>query len=452
MRTFAKKKWYRAILAIVFIVSLIFTLLGNLLHSAFFVNLAKTFFFITVGLVILALVCLLGKSLKRLWQVKILRFSIIGLITAFTLVIGPFFFFAAIQERETHHGDLILSGNKTMTISNKRYKVMGKVIIEDNATLKLTDRTYFEIHWTPDQPNELLIQDNAQLIIDNATLKGGAGNVRGKGKVIIKNVSSLAPLNMWFNLGDYASLVAERSDVTATIGDHARLEVTGGSAGIELTFPKGLKAKFSLPAGKISEWRFSTDGIIYSSEKLNYEIVLRDTKMPKGWGMTLSEEGEFAFIDSPALGIGFSLDEPADKPVVLTGLKERGYWENKTFKLGSRTTLRLIRSGIRGRWYFGTLGETHLIIKDSQLADPVQLDDNSVVTFENCVITYLGAMGNATLHVRNSKVEEWARAQDNARIYFENTSLPWSFPSRALKLYEVGNGQIFIDGKPFEKQ
>jgi hypothetical protein len=429
--------------------SLVFTLLGRMLSNAIFVNLAKAFFFISMVLIVFAVLRFFLPRLRQLWDKKFFRIAVLVVVGAPVLLVGSFFFFSSFQKDVVHEGDLVLSGDQVMIVDNKRFTVKGGVVIQGNAVLKLINRASFVIEWSPGRPNELQVKDNARLVIEGSTIKGGAANVRDRAAVYLNKVSSWSPVNVWFNLGDSSRLVSKDSFVSATIGDNATIDLDGGSAFIELTFPENITAVLSLPRGKVSSWRFGEDGLLSTSRRVDFDIVARNTKFTK-WGMTLSF-GNYTFVDSPALVVGFTLDEPRDNPVVLTGLKKGRHYVNKTFHLGSKTTLLLLNSSTAGEWYFGTLGETNLTIRDSDLSDPVQLQDRSVVTFQHSVVDFLGAQDDATVYVRNSKVNGWVRAEGRARIFLENSRLPQGFPGQRPRLYEIDNGQIFIDGKPFGK-
>lgn len=170
---YSAKRLYKAALASVIASSLIFTILGALLSADLFVNLAKTLFLVALGLVFVALMGFVWERFRILWRRKLFRVVALVSIAVPILVIGSFFFFAAIQEKELHQGDLVISGDVTKVIDNKRLTVTGKVVVQDNATLKLVNRAYLEIRWTPDKPHQLVVKDRAKLIVENSTIKGG---------------------------------------------------------------------------------------------------------------------------------------------------------------------------------------------------------------------------------------------------------------------------------------
>ncbi len=77
-----------------------------------------------------------------------------------------------IQKNQSHEGDLVLTGNQTMTIENTHYKVNGSIFLYDSSKL-IIRHSVIELSGGPAEGNGIRCRDSSILQADT-TIFGGA--------------------------------------------------------------------------------------------------------------------------------------------------------------------------------------------------------------------------------------------------------------------------------------
>ena len=94
-------------------------------------------------------------------------------------------------------------------------------------------------------------------------------------------------------------------------------------------------------------------------------------------------------------------------------------------------------------WYPQVWGGTILEISDSELTDLQWNWGDSVVTARNCSLKIAYAMQEVTYHIYDSTKKGDVTAIHDSKIYLYDTRVEGS-------VVEIGIGQVFIDGEPYE--
>jgi hypothetical protein len=76
-----------------------------------------------------------------------------------------------IQKNQSHEGDLVLTGNQTMTIENTHFKVNGSIFLKDSSKL-IVRQSVIELLGEPGEGHAIRLQDSSILQADT-TIFGG---------------------------------------------------------------------------------------------------------------------------------------------------------------------------------------------------------------------------------------------------------------------------------------
>ena len=110
-------------------------------------------------------------QINPLWKLAVLL--VVVLISAIRSIHAqPAFPNPDIQINQTHEGNLVLTGNQTMTIENTHYKVNGSIFLKDSSKL-IIRQSVIELLGEPGEGHAIRLQDSSILQADT-TIFGGA--------------------------------------------------------------------------------------------------------------------------------------------------------------------------------------------------------------------------------------------------------------------------------------
>lgn len=92
-----------------------------------------------------------------------------------------------------HEGDIIVDGNKTLTIENCEYHFTGNITIEDNATLIIRNAIFNQTGLG--DPVGIVVKNRANLIITNTTLIISQAQLQFPSKILVQDEAKLNIVN-----------------------------------------------------------------------------------------------------------------------------------------------------------------------------------------------------------------------------------------------------------------
>lgn len=351
-------------------------------------------------------------------MILIVVFLIIGALTIWSITRK--------MSIETHKGDLIIDGNETYLIENKKdFHVDGNIIVKDNARLiirnsKLTlDITSFASFWVD-------VEDNASLEVDNSTLDRAIKmnvNLRMDGKeLIIKNSSVY-----WDISAETGAVKIEDSEIIGSNGifwkgyQSVNFTLTNSHIKIvQLSFlnpePESITLE-NLKPGTKDKFSFKTKG--------GASLAMANSTID-GWVIE-----QYEFFDGQANKVNLTIK---DSEIYLW------LW----FRPGTKLVAKDFRPGMFSDWQFSKNVEAQEVDYDIHLINS-KIGGEKVAKIKlliageanlDRVKAQIGTWGSADVIVNNSQIEMGLMLRGNETVHLNNTV--------------IASGDIeFIDGKKF---
>lgn len=130
-----------------------------------------------------------------------------------------------------YQGDLILSSNN-VTVIDEPFDINGSIVVEENATLILTDAI---VTFTPITGNGLYLQNpvngHPRLIATNSTLNGVNGRYYGNGTLFFENCSLIGSRSLYFYEDTNVTVVDTDIGNDLNVRDASRVTLVDSSTG-----------------------------------------------------------------------------------------------------------------------------------------------------------------------------------------------------------------------------
>jgi len=342
-----------------------------------------------------------------------------------------------IKLNQTYEGDLVLTGNQTMTIQNTHYKVNGSIILRDSSKL-VVRQSVIELMGDPGQGNHIFLQDSSILQADT-TIFGGAdltGVIDASQVETIKIAEILADHHSRITMNNCFSLLQTFMGSSRVIIRNCHfwqepLGLVHAEGSSDVLFEDCIVGAFfigiphhvpvlidSLKPGYFDYWSVKES----ISDSISYNLVLRRTEVKEntkgfkggieiGWNIAVDALKSDITISNSKLNkliIGF----PDNEPAALSGLKTR---TPVNFNLNN---IHLVNTEIQTQWG---------VFMNGGPAD--------IIDSEGLFIFMTG--GDADIHVFDSEVGEIDPRKYSGTLIYENST--WLggyeiFDSSAIKI------------------
>ncbi len=302
-----------------------------------------------------------------------------ALIVAAALVVGPG------APAPTHQGDLVLSGNDTLTIGGD-YRQVGDIRLSGSAVLTIRGGTFTVARQAGDPRADIELSESARLVVENASLVPPLANpdnlyltAADTASIELTDATFINVINL---VGD-ARLTASGSDLFSSapsigIPENAGAfgivqaccavqvsltDTTVGSIGL-FVGPGDVAAFAGLRPGLYTSWRLSDHA--GAGATLGYEVILHDTRVlptrlqgpfERGWTIFTSPEASLTVSDSTLNKLVFQ--EFVDETLEFAGLR-----------LGTPTTLdyrnvHVVSTTVTNQWGFFAR-DSDLLVRNSR--------------------------------------------------------------------------------------
>jgi hypothetical protein len=327
-----------------------------------------------------------------------------------------------IKTNQTHEGDLLLSGNQTMTIQNTHYKVNGSIILRDSSRL-IIRQSVIELLGEPGEGKNISLHDSSTLFADT-TIFGGAdltGVIDASQVESIKIADILADHNSRITMNNCFSLLQTFMGNSHAIIRNSHfwqeplglVHVEGNSdvlfedclvGAFFIAIPIGIPVVIdSLRPGYFDYWSVKES----ISDSITYNLVLRRTEVQEntkgfkggveiGWNIAVDALKSYITISNSKLHkliIGF----PDNEPAYLSNLVTR---KPMNFDLNN---IHLVNTEVQTQWGVFMNGGPAEIIES-----------------EGLFIFMTG--GDADIHVFDSEVGEIDPRKYSGTLIFENST------------------------------
>jgi hypothetical protein len=340
-----------------------------------------------------------------------------------------------------HEGDLIVTD--VYEITDTLFTIDGSIIVQGDGKLIVNDS---EIRFNQASNNQYHIEvgewgseGSPEVYLDNVRLNTNGkwmyASYTGNTKLTIINCRYGG--TPWHSASMNTKITLRNSDIGLTVGNNVSLKAENCNLFLEYVL-KNCSGTYTMPKGAVDSLDFVFD---MGKETLKVETTgCRFT----AWGVTLDHDTDITYKDTEitiGMNAGTSPNEKI-KHVKLSNLKAQRYDD---FDVTCDTNhLHLINSKVVS-WYPQVFNGLTLEVEDSDLADVQWNGSNSTVIVRDCTASIAYAKDNVTYRFVDSTIQGEVTATQNSVIYLNNTNVRG-------KIYEYDNGQVFIDGAPYEGQ
>lgn len=330
---------------------------------------------------------------------------------------------------KVHKGDLVLNGSKKMIIEDMTYLQQGNVYINDNASLVIrnatfilgrgdvpTIHTYFFV-----APGAALQIDNCSIAADRTEEMGALIIIRNEGTVkIVKSKTAIHLIEMYKK----ARLSMIDSEMVNPIG--GLLQIAGGKT--ELINSTVGALALAIPAGARMNVNGLKSGMYYEAwdvhdmiPEAGYDLKLSKTTILKDDLAFGPYERGWLFFPHPDSSVNISESEL--RKVFISLKNETASFEN--LKMGKPSNLsykniRLKDVVMMGEWPFEMLdskvtikdseylflqpqGKSELTLVNSHMVEFIPRDFKGIIHFENCTWTNAGEIiGGQAYHSKSN--------------------------------------------------
>ncbi|MBR9676541.1 hypothetical protein GOV04_00175 [Candidatus Woesearchaeota archaeon] len=331
---------------------------------------------------------------------------------------------------------LSLRSSQKLEIIDTHYVLDNDLIIDDNAQL-IIKNSIFEHRQSYARQHSLKASESAQVIIENSKiLTNCKGSLNWEffddSKLIAKNVI-MPSCNTWNFFTNTASANIEGWDFfgatfcessSATINNSNDME-------LELCYPHGTTLDISLPTN-ITSFVFNN----VKARGVESNIAITESTVD-GWGVTVGPGDDITIRDTESVTISIIVGAPLEKEtVLLTDLNQKLYTD-KTYNM-VYSKLRLVNTGVYG-WEPNVFGnENTLIITNSNFTGPTINSGNSKQIIENSYMQTVQTYEEVRIVVQDSVIYGDVISHDKSAVALYNTQV-------LGQLYEEDSSRIIVE-------
>ena len=332
---------------------------------------------------------------------------------------------------------LVLSGNDLLEITAAHYIQKNNILLRDNATLIIRNSS-FEHRHDYSRQYHLRASDNASVIIENSDIASSSWlnwYFDGNSSLVLRNVKNPQSGIWHIFLASAWAKVDKVDQFWATMSDNVAFDVANTrETFIEFVYPARARVDEAFP-DFMTEYVFPNAG----ESGINTKLRIKNS-WARSWGITVNPGTDATIRDTHSLVVTFHITKPYNNATAEFSNLVVKHHEDQTWQVvNDDTRLRLINTKTE-RWSPIVSGNNILIVKNSEIADNAFSSGTAKVIYEQCVISFLQANEQVHMTIKDSVVEGDVVATGNSIIELINTRVDG-------KMVEKDNGRIIIIGK-----
>ena len=192
---------------------------------------------------------------------------------------------------EIYQGDLVLTGNN-ITIIEGRFDINGSILVEENATLILSDTI---LNFTFGPPHNISLQNpvngNPRLVANNATIiRLSTSRFYGNGTLYFSNCSISGPGSLYFN--DESNVTVRNSNIEKNLQarDYSRVMISNSTIErLELVTKSANSSIKNLNAGFFNYWDFWLNCSVVASPSGRAPYVVLNQTLVQDWSLSFQD-------------------------------------------------------------------------------------------------------------------------------------------------------------------